>query len=126
MKRYLLLLFTSDYNVLNNLKFLGSFNSFYETPNNVFIIFDSSLTKDQLSNNIHKEISNNIKFYFLFEVEDLVTCFIPKQVYDMFYNINGDCVKLQYQTEIDMILDKLQLSGDNLNENEKYILNNIE
>lgn len=97
---------------------------------NIIVIFDAELNLTELNDKLK---NNAIKFYFLFERDDLVSAFIPDSIRNQIFTIPKNAyLKLQFNKEknedlqLDGLLDKIQNNGyESLTEQEKNYLNNL-
>ena len=108
-----------------------------ENSQNVIVIFDSDVDMKKLSQELFSVLTNdNIKFYFIFDRDSLVTAHLPKEVKDFIFRPSGDnsIMKLEYQKnnddiimDLDELLDKIEEMGiDSLTPEEKNFLDNFE
>jgi len=108
-----------------------------ENSQNVIVIFDSDVDIKRLSQELFSVLTtDNIKFYFIFDRDSLVTAHLPKEVKDFIYKPSGDnsIMKLEYQKnnddiimDLDELLDKIEQMGiDSLTPEEKNFLDNFE
>lgn len=108
-----------------------------ENSQNVIVIFDSDVDIKRLSQELFSVLTtDNIKFYFIFDRDSLVTAHLPKEVKDFIYKPSGDnsIMKLEYQKnnddiimDLDELLDKIDQMGiDSLTPEEKNFLDNFE
>lgn len=97
---------------------------------NIIVVFDATLNLTEL-NDILK--NDSIKFYFLFERNDMISAFIPESIRNQIFTIpKNTYLKLQFNKEqnellqLDVLLEKIQNTGiDSLTEIEKKYLNNL-
>lgn len=108
-----------------------------ENSQNVIVIFDSDVDIKRLSQELFSVLTtDNIKFYFIFDRDSLVSAHLPKEVKDFIYRPVGDnsIMKLEYQKnnddiimDLDDLLDKIEQMGiDSLTPEEKNFLDNFE
>ena len=108
-----------------------------EREQNIIVIFDSDIDEKTLSNELYSILINdNIKFYFIFDRENLITAHVPKEIKDfIFKNTNeNSIVKIEYERvkkplklDLDQVLDKIEEKGmDSLTPEEKKFLDNFE
>ena len=109
-----------------------------ESNNNIIVIFSSDWVETDLSEELYTYcINDNIKFYFLLDIDGIVTSHLPEQVNDFIFkpkNIPSNTVmKVEYKKKnkdrlsLDDVLDKLNQSGiDSLTTEEKNFLDNFE
>ena len=109
-----------------------------ESNNNIIVIFNSDWVETDLSEELYTScINENVKFYFLLDIDGIVTSHLPEQVNNFIFkpkNIPPNTImKVEYKKknkeslELDDVLDKLNKSGmDSLTEEEKNFLDNFE
>lgn len=108
-----------------------------ENSQNVIVIFDSDVDVKRLSQELFSILTtDNIKFYFIFDRDSLVTAHLPKEVKDFIFKPSNDntIMKLEYQKnnddiimDLDELLDKIEEMGiDSLTPEEKNFLDNFE
>ncbi len=106
-----------------------------ENFQNIIVIFDSEDDKPDISNELFGALQNdNVKFYFLFERENLITAHIPEEVKDFIYKPDKkNIMEVQYRRtpkenfDLDELLDKIEKQGiDSLTPEEKKFLDNFE
>ena len=108
-----------------------------EREQNVIVIFDSETDENALSQELYTYLVNdNIKFYFIFDREDMITAHLPKEVKDFIFknDIENSIVKLEYEKikkpsilDLDQVLDKIdELGLGSLTPEEKNFLDNFE
>ena len=108
-----------------------------EREQNIIVIFDSDIDEKTLSNELYSILINdNIKFYFIFDRENLITAHVPKEIKDfIFKNTNeNSIVKIEYERvkkplklDLDQVLDKIEEKGmESLTPEEKKFLDNFE
>lgn len=108
-----------------------------ENSQNVIVIFDSDVDIKRLSQELFSILTtDNIKFYFIFDRDSLVTAHLPKEVKDFIFkpSIDNSIMKLEYQKnnddiimDLDELLDKIEEMGiDSLTPEEKNFLDNFE
>ena len=102
-----------------------------EDGKNLIIIIDSNKPLGQIMQELYNSLSiDQVKFYFLFEKEGLVTAKLPKDLKDHVFKpkvtrITDDELKKRY--DLDELLDKIDKSGVNsLTPDEKKFLDNFE
>jgi hypothetical protein len=145
MKTYILFIFgifddqeDIDYFCTQVLGDNPSFNSVrfvVEREQNIIMLFDSDNEKQKVIEEVQLLlIDDNIKFYFIFEKNDIVTAHLPEEVKRFIFNPNIEnvMVKLDYEKvnkplDLDMVLDKIKETGiDSLTPEEKNFLDNFE
>jgi hypothetical protein len=107
-----------------------------ENSQNVIVIFDSEVDHKTLSTELFSVLSNdNIKFYFIFERDNLVTAHLPKEVRDFIFKpVTADkMLTIEYQKtdtpilDLDQLLDKIEKMGiESLSPEEKNFLDNFD
>lgn len=107
-----------------------------ENSQNVIVIFDSELDHKTLSTELFTVLSDdNIKFYFIFDRDNLVTAHIPKEVRDFIFKPTTaeNMLTIEYQKtespilDLDRLLDKIEKTGiESLTPEEKNFLDNFD
>jgi hypothetical protein len=106
-----------------------------ENSQNIIVIFDSETPLKELSNELFALLTNeNIKFYFIFDRDNLVTAHLPAEVKDHIFKpitdnmvINVDYQKNRPIMDLDELLDKIEQFGiESLTPEEKKFLDNFE
>ena len=107
-----------------------------ENTGNIIIIFDSDYDYKSLSQDLFPiMVSDNIKFYFIFDRDSLVTAHIPQQVKDFIFKpaSENSFIRLEYNSQdqpimdLDTLLEKIEAFGvDSLTIEEKNFLDNFE
>ena len=145
MKTYILFIFglfedqeDIDYFCTQVLGDNPSFNSvrfIIEREQNIIMLFDSDNDEQKIIEEIQiLLIDDNIKFYFIFEKDNIITAHLPQEVKKFIFNPNIEnvMVKLDYEKvnkrlDLDMVLDKIKEMGiDSLTPEEKNFLDNFE
>jgi hypothetical protein len=124
--------FCSD--VLSDCKTISSVRYVIENGQNIIVIFDADAEYKELAQDLYANIANeNIKIYFIFERDSLVTAHLPQNVKDFIFRPSSPDdfqVRLDYtHTDIDLddVLDKIEQNGiDSLTPEEKNFLDNFE
>jgi len=117
-------------NTIDEIETLKNVRYVIDENKNVIVIFDAELNLKDINDKI---INDNIKFYFLFDRNDLVSTFIPETIKNHIFSVPKNAyLKLQFNKEkneslqLDVLLDKIQNTGmDSLTEIEKVYLNNL-
>lgn len=119
----------------------SSFNSIkyiIENTNNIIIIFNSEMEKDELSKELFNVMTpDHVKFYFLFEREDIVTAHVPQTMKDFIYKLSSEnMMKIEFtainvnpdpEMVLDHLLEKIDKDGvSSLTPEEKNFLDNFE
>ena len=109
-----------------------------ESNNNIIVIFNSDWVETDLSEELYTScINENVKFYFLLDIDGIVTSHLPEQVNNFIFkpkNIPPNTImKVEYKKkpkegmDLDEVLDKLNQTGiESLTEEEKNFLDNFE
>jgi hypothetical protein len=123
--------FCSD--ILSEIKTIKKLRYIIENSQNLIVIFDSDDDIKTLSNDVyHYLVSENIKLYFIFERDTMVTAHLPKNIKDFIFKPVDDEfeVRLDYNNidlDLDSLLDKIDQMGiDSLTPEEKNFLGNFE
>jgi hypothetical protein len=117
-----------------NLKYL---KFIVEREQNIIVFFNSDMDEKKLSDELFGFLVNdNIKFYFLFEQESLITANLPKEVKNFMLQTSAETtlVKVDYENingstklDLDSVLDKIKELGiSSLTPEEKKFLDNFE
>ncbi len=121
--------------VINDLPCVTEVRYVIENFQNIIVIFDSEDSKADISNELFGVLQNdNVKFYFLFERENLITAHIPEEVKDFIYKPDKkNIMEVEYRRtpkenfDLDELLDKIEKQGiDSLTPEEKKFLDNFE
>ncbi len=121
--------------VINDLPCVKEVRYVIENFQNIIVIFDSEDSKADISNELFGVLQNdNVKFYFLFERENLITAHIPEEVKDFIYKPDKkNIMEVEYRRtpkenfDLDELLDKIEKQGiDSLTPEEKKFLDNFE
>jgi hypothetical protein len=107
-----------------------------ENSSNIIVIFDSDIDYKTLSEELFVTLTNeNIKFYFMFDRDSMVTAHIPPEIKDHIFKpiTNNMIITMGYhkknnrQMNLDELLDKIEEFGiESLTEDEKKFLDNFE
>lgn len=121
--------------VLAESKVIESVRFVIENSQNIIVIFDSEFDHKNISNELFGLLTNdNIKFYFIFDRENLVTAHLPIEVKDFIFkpaNVNH-IVRVEYEKttpilDLDQVLEKIEESGiASLTPEEKKFLDNFD
>jgi len=116
--------------VINGLKFI------VENTKNLIIVLDSDLPQDKLTQELHKDLlDQNVKFYFMFRRDQVVSAHLPEQVKkfifepvkDSFIQITYNRVQKSESLDLDDLLEKIKKDGiDSLTSEEKKFLDDYE
>jgi hypothetical protein len=106
-----------------------------ENSQNVIVIFDSDKDYKTISQDLYTLLINdNVKFYFIFDRDSLVTAHIPQQVKDFIFKPSGTStmIRVDYDKnssssmDLDELLDKIEQMGiESLTPEEKNFLDNF-
>lgn len=108
-----------------------------ENDKNIIIIFDSLRDKNDIIIELFEIIPHdNIRFYFFFERESIITAYVPEKMKDFMFKFETDGKIDEYEffkkeeeeeLDLDIILDKIKVYGmDSLTNSEKNFLKNFE
>ena len=117
--------------VVNGLKFI------VENNKNLIVIMDSELPQEHFISEIHKDlIDQNVKFYFMFKREELVSAHLPEQVKKFIFEpVEDSFIQITYSKtpkkteslDLDDLLEKIKKEGiDSLTSDEKKFLDDFE
>ena len=120
--------------VLGENSVISSVRYVIENSQNIIVIFDSDSDYKTISQEMYTVLfTDNIKFYFIFDRESLVTAHLPQQVKDFIFKPASDnmIIRLEYDNkpamDLDELLDKIEKMGvDSLTPEEKNFLDNFE
>lgn len=101
---------------------------FLEDGNNLILIFESEKSEGELIKDLNDILSiDQVKFYFLFQKEGLITSRPPKNLKDHVFK--PKVTKLSEKKiiyDLDELLEKIDKDGlDSLTPEEKYFLDNF-
>lgn len=121
-------------NVLSDCKTITSVRYVIENGQNIIVIFDADAEYKDLAQDLYTNIAGeNIKLYFIFERDTLVTAHLPQNVKDFIFRpLSPDDfqVRLDYtytDINLDDVLDKIEENGiESLTPEEKNFLDNFE
>ena len=109
-----------------------------ENSKNLIVILDSDKTQKELSKSLHKDLlDQNVKFYFIFRRDEIVSAHIPEQVKKFIYGEVKEeekYIMVQYSKiskvdslDLDEVLEKIKNKGiDSLTKDEKKFLDNFD
>ena len=117
--------------VVKKLKFV------IENSKNLIVIIDSDVKHDELSKSLHEDLINeNVKFYFLFKRDEMVSANLPQEVKEFIFSSSKPehFMVIQYSKvsrveslNLDDVLDKIKNEGiDSLTKDEKKFLDNFD
>jgi hypothetical protein len=121
--------------ILTELPTINSIRFVIENSQNVIVIFDSDKDYKTISQDLYTVLVNdNVKFYFIFDRDSLVTAHIPQQVKDFIFKPSGTStmIRVDYDKnsnpsmDLDELLDKIEQMGiESLTPEEKNFLDNF-
>jgi len=109
-----------------------------ENSKNLIVILESDKTQKELSKSLHKDLlDQNVKFYFIFRRDEIVSAHIPEQVKKFIYGEVKEeekYIMVQYSKvskvnslDLDEVLEKIKNKGiDSLTKDEKKFLDNFD
>jgi hypothetical protein len=119
----------ADTSTINSVRYV------IENSQNIIVIFDSESDYKTLSQDLYTTLTNdNVKFYFIFDRDSLVTAHLPQEVKDFIFKPSTDSsmIKIEYnknptkKMDLDDVLDKIEQTGiDSLTPEEKNFLDNF-
>jgi hypothetical protein len=121
--------------ILSDTSSINSVRYVIENSQNIIVIFDSESDYKTLSQELYTTLTNdNVKFYFIFDRDSLVTAHLPQEVKDFIFKPSTDSsmIKIEYSKnptknmDLDDLLDKIEQTGvDSLTPEEKNFLDNF-
>jgi hypothetical protein len=121
--------------ILSELPTINSIRFVIENSQNVIVIFDSDKDYKTISQDLYTVLVNdNVKFYFIFDRDSLVTAHLPQQVKDFIFKPSGTStmIRVDYDKnsnpsmDLDDLLDKIEQMGiESLTPEEKNFLDNF-
>jgi hypothetical protein len=121
--------------ILSESPTINSVRYVIENSQNIIVIFDSETDYKTLSQDLYTLLMNdNVKFYFIFDRDSLVTAHLPQQVKDFIFKPSGTStmIRVDYDKnsspsmDLDELLDKIEQMGiDSLTPEEKNFLDNF-
>jgi hypothetical protein len=121
--------------ILTELPTINSIRFVIENSQNVIVIFDSDKDYKTISQDLYTVLVNdNVKFYFIFDRDSLVTAHIPQQVKDFIFKPSdtSTMIRVDYDKnsspsmDLDELLDKIEQMGiESLTPEEKNFLDNF-
>jgi hypothetical protein len=101
-----------------------------ENPQNIILIFESSIDETKLSIEIYNLLDNeNINYYFLFQKSGLVSAHLPNSINEHIFKFKVDKSPNENEKtkmDLDLILEKIKEGGLNsLSKDEKKFLDNF-
>ena len=123
--------------VISESKTIESIRFMIENSENIIVIFDSTQEPSKISEDLFPLlIDEHIKFYFIFERENMVTAHLPQQIKDLIFTptIDNTIIRVDYDKnkkretlDLDRLLEKIEESGiESLTIEEKNFLDNFE
>jgi hypothetical protein len=123
--------------VIGESKVIKSIRFIIENSENIIVIFDSEMEPIEVDRELYKIlIDEHIKFYFLFQRENMVTAHLPQQIKDLIFTptIDNTIIRVDYEKnkkretlDLDRLLEKIEESGiESLTIEEKNFLDNFE
>ena len=109
-----------------------------ENSKNLIVLIESDKTQKELSKSLHKDLlDQNVKFYFIFRRDEIVSAHIPEQVKKFIYGEVKEeekYIMVQYSKiskvdslDLDAVLEKIKNKGiDSLTKDEKKFLDNFD
>ena len=109
-----------------------------ENSKNLIVLIESDKTQKELSKSLHKDLlDQNVKFYFIFRRDEIVSVHIPEQVKKFIYGEVKEeekYIMVQYSKiskvdslDLDEVLEKIKNKGiDSLTKDEKKFLDNFD
>lgn len=121
--------------ILSESPTINSVRYVIENSQNIIVIFDSETDYKTLSQDLYTLLMNdNVKFYFIFDRDSLVTAHLPQQVKDFIFKPSGTStmIRVDYDKnsnpsmDLDDLLDKIEQMGiESLTPEEKNFLDNF-
>ena len=121
--------------ILSESPTINSVRYVIENSQNIIVIFDSETDYKTLSQDLYTLLMNdNVKFYFIFDRDSLVTAHLPQQVKDFIFKPSGTStmIRVDYDKnsspsmDLDELLDKIEQMGiESLTPEEKNFLDNF-
>ena len=123
--------------VIGESKVITSIRFIIENSENIIVIFDSEMEPTEVDRELYTMlIDEHIKFYFLFQRENMVTAHLPQQIKDLIFTptIDNTIIRVDYEKnkkredlDLDRLLEKIEESGiESLTIEEKNFLDNFE
>ena len=120
-----------EHPVINNLRFV------VENSKNLILILDTEARQEELSKELYEILVNdNVKFYFVFRRDEVITAHLPEQVKDfLFSKMEDQYLRIEYSKpkkepqslDLDDVLEKIERDGiDSLTKDEKKLLDNFD
>ena len=123
--------------IITESKVIESIRFIIENSENIIVIFDTNEEPSKISEDLFTLlVDEHIKFYFIFDRENLITAHLPQQIKDLIYkqSDNNSIVRMdheRYKKPVDLDLDQLlekikELGIESLTNEEKNFLDNFE
>lgn len=102
---------------------------------NIVVLFESDADYEELCDSLNVVlVTENVKFYFLFEKESMVAAHLPQKVKEFMFNSFSENIMMILDfkpdppiLELDELLEKIEKGGiDSLTPEEKKFLDNFE
>jgi hypothetical protein len=122
--------------VISESKTIESIRFMIENSENIIVSFDSIQEPSKISEDLFPIlIDEHIKFYFIFDIKNLITAHLPQQIKDLLYKqfddntivrIDHERIKKTIRLDLDDLLEKIKDYGvESLTEDEKNFLDNF-
>jgi hypothetical protein len=122
--------------VISESKTIESIRFMIENSENIIVSFDSIQEPSKISEDLFPLlIDEHIKFYFIFDIKNLITAHLPQQIKDLLYKqfddntivrIDHERIKKTIGLDLDDLLEKIKDYGvESLTEDEKNFLDNF-
>ena len=122
--------------VISESKTIESIRFMIENSENIIVSFDSIQEPSKISEDLFPLlIDEHIKFYFIFDMKNLITAHLPQQIKDLLYKqfddntivrIDHERIKKTIGLDLDNLLEKIKDYGvESLTEDEKNFLDNF-
>lgn len=120
--------------VIGDHKMVTSVKYLVENGKNLIILVETKTETNKFVESLHKVlVVPEVKFYFIFDIQDVAAAHLPQKVKDFIFNkIEDQYLRIEYQKQpismdIDEILEKINKDGINsLSTEEKNFLDNFE
>ena len=123
--------------VIGESKVIKSIRFIIENSENIIVIFDSEMEPTVVDRELYTMlIDEHIKFYFIFQRENMVTAHLPQQIKDLIFTptIDNTIIRVDYEKnkkredlDLDRLLEKIEESGiASLTPEEKKFLDNFD
>jgi hypothetical protein len=120
--------------VIGDHKMVSSVKYLVENGKNLIILVETETETNKFVESLHKIlVVPEVKFYFIFDIQDVAAAHLPQKVKDFIFNkIEDQYLRIEYQKQpismdMDEILEKINKDGINsLSTEEKNFLDNFE